>query len=287
VHDVGTQSRESLMQKIDFFAVTKRPIPSRLHGSESSCTIRQLFPKERLGIEDQFFKKGIRLTLEPNTTAIVISQRFNDQDNLEECATLIEFAIAIITISGFQPVDIAASFTNGNCINAESRYSSVLSLTTPIFAKSLEGIAVTKWITRFLNAHSKTPDRMHITANRFVRYSRDPNPNDALMDLCICLESLLDSQTEVSFRYGVCLTKVTESKGREAEDTAKTLSGLYELRSKLAHGDPSSSKLFNNIQPSLSELRKTARTILTNYVLFLSEHSRSEWKRHLHTLLFA
>ena len=46
------------------------------------------------------------------------------------------------------------------------------------------------------------------------------------------------------------------------------------------------SKMLEKIKPSLAELRKIARTILTSYVLFMSDHSRNEWKEHLHSLLF-
>ena len=274
------------MQEVDFFALTTDPIPQRLHGTDSKCAIRSLYPKERLGIEDQFFKNGVQARLDPNTTAVVISRTFNDDDDLEERAILVEFALSILTISGFQPIRIAADFVNGDCNKAAIRHQAVPTLAAATFATSLEGAGATSWIVRFLNARNTTPDRMHITADRFVRYSQGRNLKDGLMDLCISLESLLESQSEVSFRFGVCLTKVTRLKGKQAEETARLLSALYDLRSKLAHGDPAASKLLDKIKPSLVELRRIARSILTYYVLYLSEHSRPEWKQHLNTLLY-
>jgi hypothetical protein len=212
---------------------------------------------------------------------------FTSRDRPEEYATLIEFALAILTVSGFQPVNIAAVFTDASCTQALQRRLGPNPVVAPVFARSLKGIAAARWVRRVVEARAKTPDRMHLTAERFVRYSRADNPSDSLMDLCISLESLLESQTEVSFRFGTCLTKVTSEKGKKAEDVAKMLSDLYDLRSKLAHGDPSAIRLLQAIQPHLAALRQIARTILTSYVLFMGEHSRSEWRQHLHTLLFA
>ncbi|MGA3370603.1 MAG: hypothetical protein ABSC48_02460 [Terracidiphilus sp.] len=267
--------------------MTVDPIPERLRGAHSKCAIRPLSARERIEIEDQFFRKGDKVAVPSNATAVVALQTFSADDDPEECATLIEFALSILTVSGFHPVNVLATFTSGGCSAAELRYSNARAQPAATFGKLIGGAAATKWLARFLIARGKTPDRMHITADRFVRYSRGYNLADTLLDLCICLESLLDSQSEVSFRFGTCLTKIVGAKGKEAEETAKLLSHLYELRSKLAHGDPAASKMLEKIKPSLAELRKIARTILANYVLFISDHSRSEWKEHLHTLLFA
>lgn len=275
------------MHLIDFYAVIIDPIPKRLLGADTKCAIRLLSSRERLEIEDRFDKQGARFQFVSEAMAVIVTQTFKADDDLEECAILIEFALAILTISGFRSVDIAAAFVDGNCVAAEHRLSVFSQSTPPIFAKSLTGDTATKWLVRFLNARGKISDRMHITADRFVRYSQGKHLADSLLDLCISLESLLDSQTEVSFRFGTCLTKVAAKKGKEAEEMAKLLSDLYDLRSKLAHGAPEAFKVLEKLQPTQPELRKIARIILTNYVLFISDHSRAEWKQHLHTLLFA
>jgi hypothetical protein len=96
-----------------------------------------------------------------------------------------------------------------------------------VFAAAIVGTAAVKWIRYFFRAARNTPDRMHITADRFVRYLRATNTTDGLLDLCISLESLLDSQTDIKFRFGTCLTKVIGQKGQEAEQTAELLGDLY------------------------------------------------------------
>jgi len=274
------------MQKVDFYALTSAPLPARLHAVDSACSIRLLSPQERLQVEDRFFAMGRSVVIEQGTTAVVISQVFTDRTELDECATLVEFALTLLTISGFQPVEVAAIFQTAQCLRVVHRLRDANRMVGPSFAKSLTGSAMSMWFRRFLSARSNTPDRMHITADRFVRYSRALNESDALMDLCISLESLLDTQTEISFRFGICLTKLTGEKGKNAEEVSALLSDLYTLRSKIAHGDPSAIKLLRKIQPQLPKLRHISRMILTKYVLFMSDHSRDDWQKHLRTLIF-
>jgi hypothetical protein len=129
-------------------------------------------------------------------------------------------------------------------------------------------------------------ERMHITASRYVRFLRADNVPDGLMDLCISLESLLDAQSEISFRFGACLAKFTGASGQTAQESAKLLWELYDLRSKIAHGDPKATKLIREIEPKIPILRILSRKILTNYILFMSGHTRDEWTAHLKSCLF-
>ena len=117
-----------------------------------------------------------------------------------------------------------------------------------------------------------------------MRYSRQDRSLDALVDLCICLESLIESQTEISFRFGTTLAKVTRDKS--AEDTSLLLSDLYDLRSKVVHG-ADSSKEYKKIAPNIDKLHAVARAILTHYVLYMAEHTKDEWKKHLRRSIFS
>ena len=71
------------------------------------------------------------------------------------------------------------------------------------------------------------------------------------------------------------------------EKMANLLSRLYDIRSKLAHGDPQAAKQLKKFESDLPELDKLARKILTMYVLYMSEHSRDDWKSHVRTSLFS
>lgn len=270
----------------DFYALTSNPLPKRLHGSSADCSIRTLSSSERLQIEDRFFdNSGVKSSLDSATTSIVVAQPLAQRSSAAEYATLIEFVLAILTAAGFQAVDIAASFNGPSCTEAVRRPPPRKDMVTPKFSKTVNGTVATEWIRTFFKARQNSLDRMHITADRFVRYLRTDNVGDSLMDLCISLESLLDSQTEVSFRFGTHLAKVTGERGQKTEETAKLLSSLYDLRSKIVHGADATKERVK-LEPHLPALHRAARVELTDYVLFMSDHTRADWRQHLHTLLF-
>jgi len=173
-----------------------------------------------------------------------------------------------------------------SCVHASRLPLRSPGVNQPIFGRAMSGVAASKWLRQFFVARRNTQDRMHITADRFVRYLRGQNSRDSLTDLCISLESLLDSQTEIKFKFGTCLARLTGKRGLEAEGAVELLEDLYDLRSKVVHGDPAADKLRQKMQARLPALRREARSILTRYVLFMSEHSRSDWKKHLRTVLF-
>ncbi len=266
----------------DYYAITSSPLPKSLHGVDADYAIRTLLERERLAIEDYFFRKDIKAALGPSTTAVIVAQDQTGNATMEDFAVLIEFALAILTVSGFQPVIMAATLNASSCSEAMQRPYLELPAAAQ-FAKKVVGAAASTWVRYFFTARRNTKDKLHITADRFVRYSRQSNSPDALVDLCICLESLIESQTEISFRFGTTLAKITGDS--QAEEMSDLLCNLYDLRSKVVHGaDPS--KEHKKIQPSTAKLRSVARAILTGYVLFMTEHTKDEWKRHLRRSLF-
>lgn len=276
----------SLTQMADFYALTTSPLPKKFFGTTADCSIRPLSSRERLAIEDYFFKEGgLKSSIEPTTTAMVVSHALAPGSSPAEFAILVEFLLGVITISGFMPVGLAASFNGLTCADVVRRPLPLKRIDAAQFSKSLTGTTVITWVRRFFMARTNSRDRMHITADRFVRYLRTENVGDSLTDLCISLESLLDTQTEISFRFGTHFAKVTGQKGVEAQETARLLSSLYDLRSKIVHGaDATRERL--KIEPYLPALHRAARVVLTNYVLFMSDHTRQQWKEHLHQMLF-
>ncbi|SRR5216683_4142402 len=268
----------------DYYALTSEPLPKSLHGADPECSIRILSERERLAIEDYFFSKTVKTSLDPATTAVVVSQSLVPRVNAVEFGILIEFALGILSVSGFQSVTTIATFDSANCTDAVIRSDRAAS-DSATFPKKIRKNEANAWIRRLFAALRNTKDHMHITADRFVRYCKASGSLDSLLDLCICLESLLDSQTEISFRFGTCLTKVTDRTGTEAEEVSNLLSELYDLRSKIVHG-ADAAKQHKKLDPHVPTLRQVARRILTTYVLYMSEHTRDDWKQHLKSSVF-
>jgi hypothetical protein len=267
----------------DYYALTGAPLPASLHGADAEFSIRPLTDRERLSVEDYFFSKEIKISLNPKTTAVIVPQSQTANAPMEDFAVLVEFALGILSVSGFQPITTVATFNALNCSGALQR-SYRETPEAPTFPKRLVKTAASTWVRHFFSARHRTKDKLHITADRFVRYLRMYNSRDAFVDLCICLESLIESQTEISFRFAMCLAKVTGLKN--AEEVSELLSDLYDLRSKVVHGSDST-KEHKKVEPNAAKLRLAARAILTAYILFITEHTKDEWKRHLRSSLFA
>lgn len=270
--------------RVQYFAITARPLAPQIQGTNGEVVIRPLSEEERFSIEDFYFKTDRRVSIPADATAIVFDHTAVEAGaNLDELATYVEFGLGILTIRGFEPiVQIALLDGSLKCTRSIERHNGTPSLGIDFPRKITPG-AASLWFRQLFIARKKTKDRLHITADRFVRYSRSQNTLDSLVDLCICLESMLDVTTEISFRFGVCLAKVSMSDN--AEDLSHLLSDLYDLRSKVVHGsDPT--KPHAKIKPHLGKLRTSARTILTTYILYLTKHTKEEWKKHLHASLF-
>lgn len=265
----------------EYFALTVDPLPKNLLGDDSGHSIRQLSTEERIAVEDYFFSLGEKLTIDISTTAVIISDGHISKTTLGDFATLIEFALGVITISGFAAITIACSLSNGNCNSAIMRPA--LNSTMPQFPIKLKKNAASTWLRHFFTAKSKSRGGLHVTADRFVRFCKAGSTPDGLVDLCICLESLIESETEIAFRFATCLAKITGEK--DAESLSGMLSDLYSLRSKVVHGSDFS-KAHKKLVPNFVQLRYTARMILTKYILHVAEHSKDDWKRHLKSSLF-
>jgi hypothetical protein len=220
----------------DYYALTGNPLPAPLHGADAGYAIRTLSERERLAIEDCFFQRDVKVALSPSTTAIVVPHDQTANVTMEDFGVLVEFALAVLTVSGFEPVTTVAILNASTCSDALQR-SYREKPESPSFAKKVVKSAASTWVRHFFTARRKTKDKLQITADRFVRYSRQSTSPDALVDLCICLESLIESQTEISFRFATSLAKVTRNK--KAEEISDLLSDLYDLRSNVVHGTDS------------------------------------------------
>lgn len=266
----------------DLRLITEAPLPKGIHGSFSRYSLSSLEKAELLEIEDQLFKAGHQIKI-PESSCCVVIPDISDA-LVEEAVVLSEFALALLTTEGHPAFRFAALFDGAKCTQVKILPERLLP--APVFVSTIKGKAAAQWLNRCMLSKANLKDRLHVTARRYVRFATSTNDADRLLDLCISLESLLDSQTEVSFRFGVLLAKVCNRNGAEARSAADLLSQLYEIRSKLAHGDPSATALVKKLEPKLVELRSLANRILTIYVLYTSQRSRTDWKEHLKKSLF-
>jgi hypothetical protein len=237
----------------DLSLITRHPLPKRLEGGFSHFSLGPLPKQQLLSIEDRFFECGQRVQLQEDSSAVVLPDVAPDDWAVQRAVTLSEFSLSVLTVSGHVSFTVAAVFSGGTCTKATTLAAGEVA--TPEFIETISGAGAAQWLRRCSFAQKELNDRLHTTARRFVRFARSGGDADGLLDLCISLESLLDSQTEVSFRFGVSLAKAAGGKGATAREMAELLSQLYDFRSKLVHGDPAASKLLTKLEPKLPALR--------------------------------
>jgi hypothetical protein len=265
-----------------YFAITEIPLPAHLFGEDTGHSIRLIADDERIATEDFFFSLGQRIRIHASTTVVIVAESHLAHGTLDEFAVLVEFALSLISTSGFPSVPIVASLSAGRCTNATLRPR--IPCDDPRYLNKLKGNAASTWVRQFFIARGNTKDRLHVTADRFARFCIAGSTPDGLLDLCISLESLIESETEISFRFAVCLAKVTGEP--DAEELSIILSDLYSLRSKVVHGSDAG-KAHKKLAPNIPRLRGMARTILTKYIFHLAENTKDDWKRRLKSSLFS
>lgn len=268
----------------DLYLITSRTFPEQLTGSFKGFVIRAAETRDNLAIEDRLYRQtGSNISVEGRTLVILPDVALTKYP-IEEQVKLVEFAIYMLLASGGIDFQYAGNFAGSTCNQAwilnETNDSEIT------FTAGVDGEGAAKWLARCVDARAKLKTRLHITADRYVRYERASSITDGLLDLCICLESTLDTQNEIAFKFSVLLGRLAGGRGNDGDRVASVLQKLYDLRSKIAHGDPAASKAFTKLEPHLPELKQIARRIVTEYVLFTGDKTREEWQSHLRSQLF-
>jgi hypothetical protein len=78
---------------------------------------------------------------------------------------------------------------------------------------------------------------LRITVSRFNSSIGRSALDDKLIDLCIALESVFQSQTEISFQFALYNTLLSETDEQRRISIFKTLKKLYNQRSNIVHGN--------------------------------------------------
>lgn len=153
----------------EYYALTKTPLPKALQGADGEFSIRTLSDRERLCIEDFFSDREHKISLIPETTAVVVPQDQFTNASLEEFAVLVEFALGVLSVSGFNPITIVATLNASKC-NAAVQRSYHEAVGPPAFPKKLVKAAASTWIRHVFFVRQKVKGNLHITADRFGRY---------------------------------------------------------------------------------------------------------------------
>lgn len=148
------------------------------------------------------------------------------------------------------------------------------------FDKDIKRVSLSGMHTASTQALSKFPGAM-MAMDRFCRALSRDDKHDRLVDLCISLESLLDGNNELRFRFSQLHAMIGESNLDRRIEIFKLFTDFYDARSKVVHGDPNAGGKVAAIELRWPELLGYARKSLAYYLAFLSDNNREEWNQHV------
>lgn len=128
---------------------------------------------------------------------------------------------------------------------------------------------------------------LRISLEHFLLALDKTGLSDGVLDLTICLESLIRVTTEVSFRFSHQITRLVTSSPSEIQDYQGLLHDLYAVRSGHVHGAEPRGKALKHVERRIEELEKIMRDAIMYAVEFHAHTAvgKNTWNQHLGGLL--
>lgn len=129
-----------------------------------------------------------------------------------------------------------------------------------------------------------------VTLDRYNTSLVRTNIYDQIIDITIALESIVESSTEIKFRFSLYGTLLAEADPTRRRKTFDLLQTLYDARSAIVHGDISSraaKKKIDAINREFKEVQRLALAVISYYLIFHYKEPKNSWKEHLDNLALA
>lgn len=112
---------------------------------------------------------------------------------------------------------------------------------------------------------------------------------DKIIDITICLESLIDGTTELKNRFSLYNAWIAESDPARRHDCFELLGLLYNARSAVVHGITISEKEYKKkidpISEKWEEIIKITENALGYYLLYIFQNGVEDWYKHQQRLV--
>jgi hypothetical protein len=137
---------------------------------------------------------------------------------------------------------------------------------------------------KVINAACNKHPGVQLTLNKFNSALTRHDMQDRIVDISICLESLIDGQAEVAFKCSLYNALTSESDYALREETFRLLSDVYSARSKIVHGETidADKKPFKSVYSEWDRVLDLAANAVMYYVLYMSvaDNDRQKWSTH-------
>ena len=123
-----------------------------------------------------------------------------------------------------------------------------------------------------------------VTLDRYNTSLVRDNSYDQIIDICISLESIVESSTEIKFRFSLYNALVAERDPVKRSEAFQVFQTLYDARSAIVHGDirsKSNAKKIDATKENMKEIQRMAVTVITYYLLYHFKTRRKTWRDHL------
>lgn len=121
-----------------------------------------------------------------------------------------------------------------------------------------------------------------ISIKRFNGALTKTEIDDKLIDITICLESIFNAQTEISFRFSLYNSVISESDPSKRYENFLFLKKIYTARSNIVHGNKDVDVIW--AVQHWSKIISIARVALLKKIEFLQNNESSSWQSYLDKL---
>lgn len=142
--------------------------------------------------------------------------------------------------------------------------------------------AAIKTLYATVNEALQKDPSLSITLRRFNNALSKNIYEDKVIDITICLESMFNSQTEVSFRFSLYNSILAGNSLESRLSLFKLLKKLYTERSNLVHGNKGLDLPW--VTQNWDEIIRATKRALLKKIEFLQDHPIAGWQGHLDRL---
>lgn len=148
-------------------------------------------------------------------------------------------------------------------------------------------VTVSNFFELICRVYEKYPSII-LTISRFNSALYRTDTFDKIVDITVALESLINGMTELSYRFALYNSMLSEKDETKRKDTYDLLKLLYNSRSTIVHGsdfDPRKyKKTIEPIQQKWDSIVNIAQRAIAYHLLFLDARSIDEWFQHQESL---
>jgi hypothetical protein len=143
--------------------------------------------------------------------------------------------------------------------------------------------------TNYALVHQATQreGKLDVTIEHFVSALGQSDLSSGLLDIAICLESLISSNTDLAFRFAHELVRLPTSEGEDLGEALGTLKEIYKFRSAHVHGrrDKGYPRMKRELLQQWPDLEHLLKRIVAYAIEFHSAERATGWDTHLESLM--